>query len=88
MADPILRAALDAILGADRAAQLVGPNDTYLTAAMEQAAITAFRTNRANDVHTDVLRRAFKLAAAGELSDNAFEHENFGMQPCSRPIVR
>jgi hypothetical protein len=31
MADPILRAALDAILGADRAAQLVGSNDTYLT---------------------------------------------------------
>ena len=81
MADPILRAALAAILGEERATTLIGPGDIYLTAAMEQAAITVFRSARPEDDHTRVLRQALNLAAAGQLTDSSFEIERLGNSP-------
>ena len=75
MADPVLRAALAAILGEDRSQTLIGPDDIYLIAAMEHAAIVAFRAARPEDEHSRVLRRAFELAAVGQLTDNSFDAE-------------
>jgi len=81
MVDPTLRAALVAILGEERARALIGPGDMFLSAAMEQAAIVAFRTARTEDDHSRVLRHAFDLAEAGRLTDDAFEIERRGNSP-------